>query len=274
VFEEIEDRLRLARAGLKPTPEAEERALRVALAQLREPTRRPRRARQLFRRRKLVAATALSTIAVGVGVAALLPTGSSSPSVVAIDGGSERFPSESLTDWVSYGDQVSIVSVVGERALPAEAIEAGESYIPRAVTLRVEDTIWRREDAPRTGDAVQVITFGWSLQDGERRPVTAWGGPRLELGSRYVAPLVRAPRDGAEWTPLSLGATLPLEGDVITTSGIFGLPSPVAKSMSGKTAAALADALARTAPDPSAAKHFDLPPDERWRAVLRERQSR
>ncbi|HKH17070.1 MAG TPA: hypothetical protein VKA57_06055 [Solirubrobacteraceae bacterium] len=271
--EEIEDRLRLAGAGLRPTPEAEERALRAALAQLRERTS-PVRKRGRPARWKLAAAAALSAVAVGLGVVALLPGGSSSPPVVAVDGGSDRFPSESLTDWASYADQVSIVTVVGERALPAEVIEAGDRYVPRAVTLRVEDTIWRREGAPRAGDAVRVNTFGWSLQDGERRPVTAWGGPRLELGSRYVAPLVRAPRDGAEWTPLALGATLPLEGDVMATSGIVGAPSPLAKSMSGKAPTTLADALARTAPDPIAAKHFDLPPDERWRAVLRERESR
>jgi hypothetical protein len=217
---------------------------------------------------------ALSMVALGFGVWMLFPTASQSPatSVMAIEGGSDRFPSESFKDWVSYADQVSVVSVVSEEALAEEVIEPGDSYIPRAVTLSIEKTLWRREGAPSARDHVRVITFGWAAKDGERRPVTAWDGPRLEVGSRYVMPLVRAPRDGAEWTPLSLGATLPLNGNVISIAGIVGLPSTIAKQMEGKTPTELVEVLAQTRPDPIAAQNFDLPPDERWQAVLRDTQ--
>jgi hypothetical protein len=194
--------------------------------------------------------------------------------VLELPGASARFPSETFTDWVSYADHVSIVSVVSEEALPADEIEPGDSYIPRAVTLHIEKTVWTREGAPAVEQRIRVITFGWALKDGDRRPVTAWGGPRLEVGMRYVAPLVWAPRDGADWTPLSLDATLPLDGDRVTTAGIVGLPSPIAKEMSGRSPLELSAILARTPPDPIAQKYFDLPPDERWEAVVREREGK
>lgn len=84
-----------------------------------------------------------------------------------------------------------------------------------------------------------------------------------------MAPLVRAPRNGVEWTPLSGGATLPLDGDVITTAGIRD-PSQMAEMLEGKSVDELTGILASTPPDPVAARYFHLGPDARVRAVLRE----
>lgn len=193
-----------------------------------------------------------------------------SPPVRGMDGGSDRFPSETLSDWVSYGDHVAIVTVVDEKALPEDEMDSGSGIVPREVTLRIEEAIWSREGAPPVDDEVRVVTWGWIVEDGERQPVAARGGPRLELQSRYVTPLVRAPRDGVDWTPLSDSATLPLDGDRISTTKIVGSPSPIALDLDGATTEELATAVAQAAPDPVAAKHFDLPPDERWEAVLRE----
>jgi hypothetical protein len=276
MFDEVERRLRLARRDLRPPGrETEERALRAALGELpkvgsetadRNGYAPARRVPSLAGRRLAVlGAAALSAIVVGVAVWTLLPKGSSSSSVVAVDAGSARFPSASLTDWVSYGDQVSIVSVDAEEELR----QGGDGYVGRIVTLRIEKTIWRREGAPSAGRAVRVVTWGWAV-DEERRPVAASGGPRLEVGARYVTALVRAPRDGVEWTPLADDSTLPLDGDVITTAGILGVPSLLAKELRGKSVDKLAIMLAHTQPDPIAAKYFDLPPDERVQAVFRE----
>jgi hypothetical protein len=291
--DEIENRLRVAGLELRPpSPETEERALLAALAALPElgtPTgaagrkglRRFRGRLGLPRRRLvLLAATTLPLIVVGVVAWTLVSTGSSSPSVIVGGAGasSDRFPSETFTDWVSYSDQVSVFSVVSEEEVwpsPQDLkrdLEQGTGYLGRVVTLRIERTIWRREDAPSAEDTIRVFTWGWALnEDGERRASTApWGGPRLEVGARYVAPLVRAPRNGVQWTPLSDGATLPLDGDLITTTGIGGNPSPIAERMEGRSVDALAEILAGTPPDPIAAKYFDLGPDARWQAVLRE----
>ncbi|HKH17072.1 MAG TPA: hypothetical protein VKA57_06065 [Solirubrobacteraceae bacterium] len=190
---------------------------------------------------------------------------------VVVGEGSDRFLDETFADWVSFADQLSIVSVVAEEAEPpsADVLEHGEGYISRTVTLQVEKTLWRRDGAPSAQGGIRVVTDGWVLEGGELHRFAIWGGPRLEVGGRYLAPLVRAPRDGAEWTPLSAASTLPLEGDTITTAGIVGHPSAIADAMRGKASERLAEVLARTPPDAIAAKHFGLDPDARVQAVLR-----
>lgn len=226
------------------------------------------RERRIYRRNvALLTVGALALVLAGVVAWALLRAGSPSSPVVAVDGGSSRFPAASFTDWVSYGDQVSVVTVVAEDEVGA----ASDGYLARAVTLRVDETVWKRDGAPSADGTVRVITYGWSIREGERRPVTAWGSARLEVGGRYLAPLVRAPREGVEWTPLADEATLPLDGDVITTDGIVGGPSLHAKDLAGKSVDEVAAMLARTPPDPVAEKYAHLDPDERLQAVLRER---
>jgi hypothetical protein len=210
-----------------------------------------------------------------LSVAVLVAYGgsSSSRSSLVVGEGSGRFLSERFSDWVSYADQLSIVSVAGEDQLPADngTLERGEGYLGRAVTLRIDRTLWRRAGAPSAPDTIRVITYGWVLKDWKAHPFAGWGGPRLEVGGRYLTPLVRAPRDGADWTPLSVESTLPLAGNSITTAGIVGLASPIAKALNGKSAEALAQILARTPPDPIAAKYWELGPDERVHAVLQAR---
>lgn len=291
--DEIETRLRAA--SLEPRPpnrETEERALRAALAELPalcSPARSASRTsadgpRALVRGRRgrrlaLLAAAALPLIVVGVAAWTLLSNSSPSPVVVGGAGASSRFPSETFTDWVSYSDQVSVFSVVREEEIRPPAVDLkrdlaeGTSYLGRLVTLRIGRTIWRREGAPSTGATIRVITWGWALnENGERRPAAPWGGPRLEIGTRYVAPLVRAPRDGVAWTPLADDATLPLDGDVITTARIEGNPSPIAERVSGKSVGALGHILARTPTDPVAKKYRHLAPDARVQAVFREKE--
>ena len=207
-----------------------------------------------------------------VPVAFATGCGGSSSSSLVVGHGSGRFPSEALTDWVSYADQLSVVTVLAEEQLPADngTLERGEGYLGRAVTLRVGRTLWRRPGAPEAPGTIRVITYGWVLEDGVRHEFAGWGGPRLEVGARYLAPLVRAPRDGAEWTPLSVESTLPLDGGTITTAGVVGRPSAIANAMRGAAPERLGAILRRTAPAALAARYSHLAPDERVRAVLRD----
>lgn len=279
MFDDLEHRLRAARFELAPDVDAREQALSAVLGESERPGKRTRSRTLLYQVRsaslrssRLTVALVVAALVVAVGAVVWVSFlgSSSSPSVVAGAGGSDRFPSETLTDWVSYGDQVSVVYVSSERSLPAQVIEPGDSYIPRVVTLRIAETVWRRTGAPHAGRIVQALTYGWALKDGKRRPIVAWGTPRLAVGARYVTPLVRAPRDGIEWTPLSDGAILPLDGDVMTTAGIAGQPSAIAERLAGTSIQQIAAMLARTPPDPIAAKYFNLPPDKRVQAVFRE----
>jgi hypothetical protein len=199
--------------------------------------------------------------------------GSTSSSSLVAGEASGRFLDESYSDWVSFADQLSVFSVVAEEEeTPApEVVERGEGYISRTVTLRIERTLWRRRGAPAAHGRIRVITAGWILEGGERHPYAIWGGPRLEVGMRYLAPLVRAPRDGVDWTPLSDGSTLPLTGNAITVAGVVGVPSAIAASLNGRSPDEVAAIVDRTPPDPVAEKYADLDPDARVQAVLSER---
>ena len=207
-----------------------------------------------------------------LSLAALAACGGSTPSASLVVGeGSDRFPSETLSDVSSYADQLSVVTVVDESEIapPSEVVERGEGYVGRTVTLRIEQTVWKRKGGPTARGTIRTTVQGWVLQDGVRRPFAVAGGPRLELGGRYLAPLLRV--SGNEWITLSSGATLPLEGDVATTAGVAGHASPIGEAMQGKSVSDVADLLARTPADPVAAKYAHLEPDERLKAVQRER---
>jgi hypothetical protein len=196
-------------------------------------------------------AAALAAVLGGIVAWALLRSDPSVSSVATVKGASDRFPSESLGDWVSYADRVSVVSVLREDAIPP----VRDGYLARAVILGVEETIWKRPDAPATAASIRVITYGWAVDEGSRRPAAAWGGPRLELDGRYLVALVCAPRDGALWTPLAEEATLPLDGETVTTSGIVGAPSAVARELAGMSVDEVAEVLAQTRPNSSAATY-------------------
>jgi hypothetical protein len=223
--------------------------------------------------RRISARPAVSAALCALSLALAACGGGSSPSAssVVVGEGSDRFPSETLVDWASYADQLSVVTVVDESEItpPSEVVELGEGYIGRTVTLRIEQTVWSRKGGPTARGTIRTTVQGWVLQDGVRRPFAVAGGPRLEVGGRYLAPLLRV--TGNDWITLSTGATLPLDGDVATTAGVAGHPSPVGEAMRGKSIADVAELLATTPADPIAAKYAQLEPDERLKAVQREK---
>ncbi|MGH3691784.1 MAG: hypothetical protein ACRDWD_06935 [Acidimicrobiia bacterium] len=290
---EIESRLRAASPAPRPPDrEVEERALAAALAEL--PGRPNIRAASASGQRRFldpVSRRRTQLVGVGVAVAAVAvgavlwatvwpgssPSSDQSASSVVIGGQSdltELFPSDTLTDLVSYADQVSIVSVQDEEALPADPadVERGEGYVGRDATLELQDTIWHREGAPSKGESLRITTEGWVLQDGRRLRFANWGAPRLEVGRQYVLPLVRVRSEGVGWTVLSTYAVLPFDGQRITTEGVLeGGPSPILEEVAGMTPGELAELLARTPPDPLAAKYAHLDPEKRVEKVFREK---
>jgi hypothetical protein len=228
-------------------------------------------ANMLKSKRTLIALLAALPVVV-IGALAAFGGTSARPPVAGAE--AARFPAETFTDWVSYGDHVAIFSVTAEEEItpPPDVYEQGGGYIGRAVTLRIEKMLWTRKGASSLGSAVRVLTYGWVYENGERHPAAAWGSPRLQVGGRYVAPFVKAPRDGVDWTALSAEATLPLVDGVITTDGIVGgSPSAIARRMRASSPDELARILAGTAPDALAVKYAQLSPDARVEAVMAER---
>jgi hypothetical protein len=172
------------------------------------------------------------------------------------------WPQNTLTDWVSYSDQLSIVTVTSEEAL-GEPTELNGGFVGRNVVLQIERTLWRRDGAPSVDGTLTILTAGWI----KNRPISLSGGTRLELGGRYVLPLTRT---GGEWTGNAGGlAAFPLDGATIVC-GTVHPQELVDEDIAGMSVDDLAALYAATPPDPLAAKHARLGPQARWMAVSRE----
>lgn len=213
---------------------------------------------------------ALILVAGSIGVATALNRGSSAdsaPTQVALGQALDRFPSSSLTDWVSYADQVSEVLVLDETrlALPAGAHpESDDGYVARQVTLEVEKTLWRSPSADAASQRIPFVAWGWMQRADELMPFGVANAPRLEVGRRYLIALAEI---DTGWTALADAAVLSLEGDTVTSEVVAGEPSAVAESLAGASTSEVQALLDRTSPDPVAAKYADLEPEARWRAV-------
>ncbi|MGH3691782.1 MAG: hypothetical protein ACRDWD_06945 [Acidimicrobiia bacterium] len=181
---------------------------------------------------------------------------------------------------MTFAHFVAIASVVGEDEIPppSDVITTGEGYIGRTVDVQIdaEDILWLGENNPDWFTGIEdVVTWGWVLEEGVQLPFGTWGSPRIEVGQQYIIPFVLAPgEDGVSvWTALSSAATLPYDGEFITTDGIIGNdPSPILSEMEGQNALALVGELQLAAGLTSLdTKYADLDPDARTQAVLRER---
>jgi hypothetical protein len=126
----------------------------------------------------------------------------------------QRFPSGTIEDVASFADQLSIVEVLDDRALPFSSPEeaaAGEGYLPRVATLRIVETLWRRAGAPPTPTVTfEMELLGWLAKpDGTRRPFADGVGPWPLVGERLLMAMVVV--DG-RWSPYSSDTMWPLEG--------------------------------------------------------------
>jgi hypothetical protein len=220
-----------------------------------------------------VAATlaALAVVAIlGRGDDEGAPPGSGSQGPVMLGEAVDLLPSETLRDWVSFADDLAVVSVAAERELPPPPgadPRLDEDYIGREVTLQVERTLWHRPGGPSVGDDFDMVVWGWTERSGTRRPFAVLGGARMEVGRRYLLPVTKIE---GEWTPLGSGTILTLEGDTVTSDVPGNKPEPVAAAMKGRSLADARRAVNSAAPYPLAAKNAEVPAVERWKLVSRQ----
>lgn len=181
------------------------------------------------------------------------------------------FPTETLEDWKSYGDHVAVVLVARERALPPteEELRIGEGLLGRDLTIQVERRIWSAAGAPVLPSEFRYGGSGWVLKNGTKYPLRIEGSPRLEVGERFIAPLVLMDdRTPHTWAPLGSDAPLPLAEDRIIAPDPEGrLTSPLLERFGGKSVSELAEALKREDADPLAKKYDHLRPLKRVQAV-------
>ncbi len=159
------------------------------------------------------------------------------------------FPSATMTDWVTHGDQLSVIRIVDETppTLPKDWNSGG--LIGRKVEVRIECTVWHRSKAPRRTGSFRMETWGWMMESDQRadspiHPIIVRNAPRLKVGARYLAVLIRLD-DG--WTPLNDDTVMTLDGDTVISQVDAGAASAPAASLRGKTVAGAAAVVRRAA---------------------------
>jgi hypothetical protein len=179
--------------------------------------------------------------------------------------GESSWTMDTLRDWVSFSDQLSVIRVVHEAIPPTPTGPEGwAGFIGRTVTVEVERTLWRRPGAPRAPARVRFGDWGWWGEPGHKRPTRVCGVTRLEVGRTYLAPLARI--RGRVWVP-SDDSRLRLRGDLVVGGVDGGEPSFAHRELAGRRLARAAALVEGTSPYPAAARRPHLDPARRWNEV-------
>ena len=141
------------------------------------------------------------------------------PPVGHAPNGDYLFPAQTLTDWVSYMDHLSAVTVVADQEIPApdSVVRNREGYIGRRARIRIDDPIWTNTGVTPLEGEFETNVWGWYLKGDQRTPFSGAYSPRLEVGGRYVMALKRFERGLAALTPESV---FPVTGDPIATEDV------------------------------------------------------
>ena len=141
---------------------------------------------------------------------------------------SDRLPSTTAEDWVTYADHVLVVTPTDEEEVPPaeDEVQRGEGLIGRQVSLTVDGVLWSRPDPDRPAPD----TLSWQVGAGSSRVAPTTGGRSLEAAPRGSSPChtyvvavswedARCssgdPRVSAQWRPLGGAAIVPADGGVI-----------------------------------------------------------
>jgi hypothetical protein len=180
--------------------------------------------------------------------------------------GDYAFSQETLRDWVSYFDELSIVRAVSERT--AGRLNDASGVVGRRVEVELERTLWRRPQAPAAPRRFSFIDFPCSRddEDGSLKPILFCGETRMVVGRRYLA-IVGHWR--GKWFPAGTGRLL-LEGGRAVGGVDEGSPSQAHSALSGMAVEVAARAVAQTEPYRAAVANARLGPVARERAVMRD----
>jgi hypothetical protein len=178
----------------------------------------------------------------------------------------ERFIADSLTDWVSFADQVSVVQVIAERELPrAPGSAVSEGYLARQIDLKITSSVWSR-GTPRASGVISIPAWGWILHDGKPQRFTVEGAPWVEVGQTLILPLVEL--DGVGWSMLATTAAFRLDANGAVLADTGRVQSSALRELAGRTPDEVRVRLATVPQYPEVAAHPDLAPAERQRLVL------
>jgi hypothetical protein len=203
-------------------------------------------------------------------VALLVLAASAAPAVAQTPDCSEpesAWTMDTLRDWVSFSDQLSVIEVLGHKIPPTpDGPEGWAGLISRRVKVRVERTLWRRPTAARAPAEFSFIDWGWWGELDDRRPIHMCGTARLRVGQRYLAMITRY---RGPWFAVDAGRLL-LRGRRVV-GGVDGEPSAAQHELTGRTVAQAARLVRGTGPYRAAARHPELNPARRWGKVESDR---
>lgn len=210
-------------------------------------------------------------------VAALLVSSCTSQGVaenLTVGSAADLYPSQQVSDWVSYADHIAEVTVLNEQELPWGEHEKThqEGMVDREVTIQTDRVLWSSPGAtpPPLPETFTLPTWGWTLKDGEKSPFAALGGPRLEVDHRYLVAWVHHP-DG--WQPLTNATVLPIDETGVTQRDPLHGDSEFDEAINTfveKSPETIQAILESTAPDEVAARYFHLRPHQRYKLVVLE----
>src|SRR5215212_2480177 len=116
---------------------------------------------------------------------------------------------------------------------PPEGPEGWAGLIGRQVTIHVERILWRRPHASDPPRRFRFGDLGWTGTLEHRKPWLGCGETRIELGRRYLAPIVR---HGGTWYPF-FPTRLRLRGDLVVGGVDQGEPENSHQALQGRSVA-------------------------------------
>jgi hypothetical protein len=175
------------------------------------------------------------------------------------------FVADSVTDLRSYSDAMAIVVGVDEE-VPRQPSgpEGWAGVIGRKVTVRVEEVLWRRPKAPAPPATFRFSDWGWFGTLENRVPARICGLTRMEIGTRYLAPIARL--RGATWYPFA-EVRLRVDGGMVVGGVDGGEPNHAHNALSGRPIERAVRMVARARPYRAVVRNPHLSPARRWQAA-------
>lgn len=186
----------------------------------------------------------------------------------------QAFPTDTLEDWVTYGDRVVVVEVVGDGRRPTEPGPDPQSPPWRDVTWQNRGELWANPARPDARAPQESTAAGGSYssdRDGAR--VEALGGdPVLYVGHTYVAVLALTRiGDGGprEWIDLAM---LPFDDGLVGDGEAFGGWEGQEETLDavwGRTGPELTGILSTTPVDPYAVAYAGRDASQKFQLAAR-----
>ena len=180
-------------------------------------------------------ATVVHTTSIDAPAGPTLDSAESGPRIVLAHG-SDRYPSDTAEDWVTYADHVVVARAASEVENPPDRseVELGEGIVGRNVQMVVQQVLWSAPDAPQAAPTSWDRTsMGWHFRESvsSRTRMGIRNASRVEVGHTYVLAIQWAhnpcqPGEG-EWLGLGTGSTIPYDDGVLGVGEfegeVFGL---------------------------------------------------